>query len=314
MNILLGVGDIITPKVSASILVLIIVSIIPILQPSEYVLHILILMGIYTIYSSSWNLLAYTGQASLGHSAFLGLGGYTSSLLVIKVGVDPWLSLLAGGVSAAAAGFLIGLTCVRLREWFLAMVTFGFAVIAETAVMALDWITQGATGYATPSLLHTRLQYYYTTLALVAVSLIIIFLVIRSRVGLAFSAIRENQLEAEGMGINTVKYKLFAFTLSSFFAGIAGGFLVYYIGYISNEIFSFHHSFMPLIMSVTGGLNTITGPIVGSIIILSIWEALKIINPIHRMIAIGVFLTLVVIFMPKGLHSVALRVIRSLRI
>ncbi|MBS7629559.1 branched-chain amino acid ABC transporter permease [Candidatus Bathyarchaeota archaeon] len=302
-----------SPKCLIAILVLMLASIIPILQPSQYILHLLILMGIYALYSSSWNLLAYTGQASLGHSAFLGLGGYTSSLLIIKFGVDPWLSLLTGGASAAAVGFLIGLTCVRLREWFLAMVTFGFAVIAETAVMALDWVTQGATGYATNALLDSRVQYYYTILVLASVTIAIIYLVVQSKIGLAFSAIRENQLEAEGMGINTVKYKLLAFVLSSFFTGVAGGFLVHYIGYISNEIFSFHHSFMPLIISVTGGLNTITGPIIGSIIILSIWEALKIINPIQRMIAIGVFLTLVVIFMPRGLHYVALKVLRSLK-
>ncbi|MGQ9542983.1 MAG: branched-chain amino acid ABC transporter permease [Candidatus Bathyarchaeia archaeon] len=304
--------DLFSPKFSATIFAVIGISIIPIFQPSQYILHLLILMGIYTIYSSSWNLLAYTGQASLGHSAFLGLGGYVSSLLVIKVGIDPWLGLLMGGVSAAAVGFMIGLTCVRLREWFLAMVTFGFAVIAETAVMALDWITQGATGYATPTLLNTRIQYYYATLALATITVAVIYLLIRSRIGLAFSAVRENQLEAEGVGINTVRYKLLAFILSSFFTGIAGGFLVHYIGYISNEIFSFHHSFMPLIMSVTGGLNTITGPIIGSIIIISIWEALKIINPTQRMIAIGVFLTLVVIFMPKGLHSVVRKLLRSI--
>lgn len=279
------------------------VAAIPWLQTNPYIIHIIILMGIYTIYSSSWNLLAFSGQASLGHSAFLGLGGYFSTLLVINFGISPWLGLLAGASFAAVLGTLIGLTCVRLREWFLAMVTFGFAIIAETAIAALDWITQGTTGYATPSLVSGRLQYYYVVMAFALITILAVHFVVRSKIGLAFSAIRENELEAESSGINTVKYKLVAFSLSAFFAGIAGVILAHYIGYISNEIFSFHHSFMPLIMSVTGGLNTVGGPVIGSIIILTIWEALKIINPIQRMIVIGIFLVLIVIFMPRGVIS-----------
>lgn len=270
---------------------------------NQYIIHVIILIGIYIIYSSSWNLLAFSGQASLGHAAFLGLGGYFSTLLIINFGLNPWISMVAGGIFAAFIGFLIGLTCVRLREWFLAMVTFGFAVIVETIILAMDWITQGTTGYATPSLVGSRINYYYLVMVLVIMTIMAVHLIVKSRVGLAFSAIRENELEAENSGIDTVKYKLLAFTLSAFFAGIAGVVLAHYVGYISNEIFSFQYSFMPLIMAVTGGLNTVGGPVIGSIIVLSIWEALKIINPIQRMIVIGVFLILVVIFMPRGIFS-----------
>jgi branched-chain amino acid transport system permease protein len=150
-------------------------------------------------------------------------------------------------------------------------------------------------------------------MGLVIITILAVHFIIRSKVGLALSAIRENELEAESSGVNAVKYKLLAFTLSAFFAGVAGVILVHYIGYISNEIFSFHHSFMPLIMSVTGGLNTVGGPIMGSIIILTIWEALKIINPIQRMIVIGVFLVLIVIFMPRGVISLIKRYFRFAR-
>ncbi len=280
------------------------IAVLPVFQKNQYIIHLIILFGIYIIYSSSWNLLAYSGQASLGHAAFLGISGYVSTLMVIDLGINPWIGLLAGALVASVIGFLIGLTCVRLREWFLAMVTFGFAVIAGTVILALDWITQGSTGYATPSLVNTRIEYYYVVMTLAIMTIATIYLIIKSRIGLAFSTIRENELEAENIGVNTTRYKLLAFTLSAFFAGIAGGVLAYYIGYISDQVFSFDHSFMPLIMAVTGGLNTVGGPIIGSIIILSIWEALNIINPIQRMIAIGVFLTLIVIFVPQGVFSI----------
>ena len=297
-------------RVLLALISIVFVATIPWFQINPYIIHIIILMGIYIIYSSSWNLLAFSGQASLGHSAFLGLGGYFSTLLVINFGINPWLGLVAGASFAAVMGTLIGLTCVRLREWFLAMVTFGFAIIAETIIAALDWITQGTTGYATPSLVSGRFQYYYVVMGLVIITILAVHFIIRSKVGLALSAIRENELEAESSGINAVKYRLLAFTLSAFIAGVAGVILAHYIGYISNEIFSFHHSFMPLIMSVTGGLNTVGGPIIGSIIILTSWEALKVINPIQRMIVIGLFLVLIVIFMPRGVISLIKRYFR----
>jgi branched-chain amino acid transport system permease protein len=280
------------------------IAVLPVFQKNQYMIHLIILFGIYIIYSSSWNLLAYSGQASLGHAAFLGISGYVSTLTVIHLGISPWIGLLVGALVASVIGLLIGLTCVRLREWFLAMVTFGFAVIADTVILAFDWITQGSTGYATPSLVNTRIEYYYVVMTLAIITIVTIYLIIKSRIGLAFSTIRENELEAENIGVNTTRYKLLAFTLSAFFAGVAGGVLAHYIGYISDQVFSFDHSFMPLIMAVTGGLNTVGGPIIGSILILSIWEALNIINPIQRMIVIGVFLTLIVIFVPRGVFSI----------
>src|SRR3990170_7988759 len=200
------------------------VAILPVFVRSEYVVgHVITVMVIFAIYASSWNLLAYSGQGSLGHAAFLGIGGFASALLAIKIGLPPIVGILLGGFISAGIGFLIGLVCVRLKAWFLAMVTFGFSVIAVTIVSQFDPIFGGMIGFPTPTIVPQVLPFYYATLAIATVSIGAIFLVMRSKLGLAFKAIRENELEAKMVGINTGKYRLLAFVISTFFAGLAGG-------------------------------------------------------------------------------------------
>ena len=284
-------------------LIIVLMACIPIFIRDLYILHIMTLIGIYTIYSSSWNLLAYSGQASLGHAAFLGIGGFASTLLAVYFSFPPWLSLLVGGAFASGMGFLVGLTCVRLREWFLAMVTFGFAVIAQTVTHVLDKYTHGVLGYSPPDLVGSKIQYYYAILFLTTAAVFLIYLIMRSKIGLAFSAIRENELEAKMMGVNTAKYKLIAFMMSTFFAGLAGALLAYFTGHISEYIYNVENSFMPLMMTLIGGLGTIEGPIIGSALITFVEEFLRFIDPTIRWISIGVFLIAVVIFLPKGISS-----------
>ncbi len=123
----------------------------PFLVTNVYILNLLSLMLIFIIFSSAWNLLAYSGQGSLGHAAFFGIGAYASTVIAVKSGITPYVTIFLGAAVAAVIGVLIGLTCVRLKEWFLAMVTFGFAIIVQTiAVSILAPVTGGWDGTASP--------------------------------------------------------------------------------------------------------------------------------------------------------------------
>lgn len=174
------------------------VAVLPLLWRSEYVVgHVFTVMIVFALYASSWNLLAYSGQASLGHAAFLGIGGFASALSAIRLGLSPIVGLLIGGLFAAGIGLLIGLACVRLKAWFLGMVTFGFSVIVVTIISQFDSIFGGMIGFATPSIVPQGLPFYYATLAIATFSIGAIFWVTRSKWGLAFKAIRENELELE---------------------------------------------------------------------------------------------------------------------
>jgi branched-chain amino acid transport system permease protein len=277
---------------------------------SFYVLNVAIIMLTFVLFSSAWNFLAYSGQASLGHAAFFGIGGYVSTLVARSTGFSPFGTILAGGAFAAVIGLLLGLTCVRLKEWFLAMVTFGFAVILQAVVASpLAATTGGWDGIGSPRLLPTGvsgyLAYeYYAILAITVISILGIHLILRSRTGLAFAAIRENEVEARASGVNPVRYKLLAFTISSFLAGISGALQVHHISFISPEIFHAETSFWPVIYSIFGGLGTIGGPVIGTVLLTVIWEGLKGLGLTYeRFIVIGVLLILVVIFLPRGLVS-----------
>jgi branched-chain amino acid transport system permease protein len=277
---------------------------------SFYVLNVVIIMLTFVLFSSAWNFLAYSGQASLGHAAFFGIGGYVSTLIARSTGFSPFGTILVGGLVSAGIGLILGLTCVRLKEWFLAMVTFGFAVILQAFIASpLATITGGWDGIGSPRLLSTGitdyLAYeYYAVLAITIIAIVAIHLILRSRAGLAFAAIRENEVEARASGINPVRYKLLAFTVSSFIAGVAGALQVHHISFISPEIFHPETSFWPVIYSIFGGLGTIGGPVIGTVLLTVIWEVLKGLGLTYeRFIVIGVLLIIVVIFLPRGLVS-----------
>ena len=224
-----------------------------------------------------------------------------------------------------------GLACVRLREWFLAMVTFGFAVIAETVTSHFDHITHGVWGFRTPLLVPPGIPFYYAALLLAVSSISLMYLIMKSKIGLAFSAIRENESEARMIGVNTTKYKLLAFVMSTFFAGLSGALYAHFIRYINIKVYVPENSFKPLMMSVIGGLGTIEGPVIGSAIMVFIDSFLPTIDktlqalmgpffievsnvgPPIRMIGIGIFLVVIVIFIPKGVSSLLHRIYSYLR-
>lgn len=319
------------------ILVAIAIALIVPLFLSTYVVNqVLATILIFAIYASSWNLLASSGQGSLGHAAFLGIGGFVSALITIKLGIPPIFALFLGGLLSAAIGFLIGLTCVRLKAWFLAMVTFGFSVIIVTIFSELDEFTGAVMGFPTPLIADRGLPFYYVTFVIAAFSILAMYIVMKSKIGLAFKAIHQNESEAKMIGINTSKYRLIAFVISTFFAGLAGGLFAQSIQFVDRTVFGAEYSFLPLIMCVIGGLGTIEGPIIGSAIIvaidsylpaldnvlngligreglISLFPAVSSVGPPLRTLGLGLFLLVVVIFAPKGLTPLIKKAYHYLR-
>jgi branched-chain amino acid transport system permease protein len=314
----------------------------PIFITDNFFLTVLTLITIFAIYASSWNFLANSGQGSLGHAVFLGIGGFSAALIggsmataaqnmlgttqmpigALSVAIQI-LSLLIGGLLSSGVGLLIGLACVRLKAWYLAMVTFGFSVIAATLSSQFDSITQGINGYATTTLVPRGFPFYILVVFFAVTSIAAMYLLMKSRMGIAFKAIHGNEAEAKMIGINTAKYKLIAFVISTFFAGIAGGLYAYFIRFIQNEIFSPANSFTPLIMTLIGGLGTVAGPIIGSVFLVSVQQTVALpgvveslrsslgpffpqvsnVGPPLSYVVIGVILVIIVIFAPKGLIS-----------
>jgi branched-chain amino acid transport system permease protein len=319
-------------KFQIAIIVLIAASTLPLLDRSGYVVsEVLTPIMIFAIYASAWNLLAYSGQASLGHAAFLGIGGFVSALVGVKLGLPPLLGLFVGAVFSAGIGLLIGLACVRLKTWFLAIVTFGFSVIAATLFTQFDSVVGGVLGFAPRTIVPTGLPLYYVAFAFSAISILIIYLVIKSKWGLAFRAIHQNDQEAKMIGINVSKYRLLAFVISTFFAGLAGGLYVQSNSYIDVSIFGLEHSLAPLMMAVIGGLITVEGPIIGAAIIVSLESYLPTIDPFLRAnvgflfpsvsnagpyltaLGLGLFFVAMIIFVPKGVTSLVPKVYNRLR-
>jgi branched-chain amino acid transport system permease protein len=283
---------------------------IPFLTDSMFILNLLVLMLIFIIFSSAWNLLAYSGQGSLGHAAFFGIGAYASTLIAAKSGLSPFITVFLGATVAAFIGILIGLTCVRLKEWFLAMVTFGFAIIVQTlTVSVLAPITGGWDGIASsrllsPSIPGYQLIEYYAVLAITIASILAIWYIMKTRIGLAFLAIRENELEARAAGIDPVRYRLLAFALSAYLAGVAGALQIHHIGYLTPELYGVENSFWPVTYVILGGLGTLAGPVIGTVVLTIIWEGLKATGiTFGRYVIVGVILILAIIFLPRGLVS-----------
>jgi len=280
----------------------------PILSDSMFLLNLLVLMLIAIIFASAWNLLAFSGQGSLGHAAFFGIGAYASTLIAVHYGISPFITIFLGAAVAAFIGILIGLTCVRLKEWFLAMVTFGFAIIVQTlTVSVLAPVTGGWDGIPSPRLINPSIPgypfiEYYAVLIITIAILAAIWYIMKSRIGLAFLAIRENELEARTAGVDPVRYRLLAFALSAFFAGVAGALQIHHIGYLTPELYGVDNSFWPITYVILGGLGTLAGPVIGTVVLTIIWEGLKETGlTFGRYVIVGFILILTIIFLPKGL-------------
>lgn len=272
---------------------------------SGYWLYIIILAYYYTIMASSWNLLSgYTGQISLAHAAFAGIGAYTSAFLTLYFSWNPFPAMIMGGLSATVVGYGLGRICLRLKGPYLALTTLAFSEIFRIIVTVEYDYTRGTQGLNTPPLFPTlsKIPYYYTIFALMLVTLYVLYRTINSPIGLYLKAIREDEDAAAVMGVNIVKWKVFAFTASSFFAGLAGGFFAGFIRVVSPQMILLGEMGLIIAMTVIGGLGTLTGPILGAIVVEVFSEYVKDFGP-YELIIFGALLILMMRFSREGLHG-----------
>lgn len=267
---------------------------------NSYYYGIFILMGINIILAMSLNLVTgFTGQLHLGHAGFMAIGAYTAALLSVKAGVAFTPALLAAGLVAAIFGVLVGLPTLRLRGDYLAIATLGFGEIVRISILNMD-ITGGPFGLRGIP----RLTNLPIVIIVVALSYAVLHSLVHSRIGRAFIAIREDEVAAEVMGIETTRMKVTAFALAAFFAGIAGGLFAFWYRFISPGSFGFMLSIEVLSMVVLGGLGNLLGSVLGAGFITYLPELLRTSAPAiaqHRLVFYGALLVIAMILRPNGL-------------
>ncbi|TCL38631.1 branched-chain amino acid transport system permease protein [Anaerospora hongkongensis] len=292
--------------------ILLVTVLLPLVITDDYVLRILIMSGIFVMLTLSLNLVTgFTGQFCLGWAAFYGIGAYTSALLTMKAGLSFWLAMPLGGLMAALFGLLLGLPTMRLKEIYLAITTLGFGEIIRLIMLNWTDLTRGSMGLPgipAPSILSYEISsnqaYYYFILVLVLITVAAIRRLIDSRTGRALIAIREDELAAKSMGIDVTAYKMLAFAVGAFFAGLAGSFYAHYTSFIDPHTFSFTESIAILAMAVLGGLGSINGSILGAVILTVVPELLRGIAE-YRLIVFGLIMMAVMLLRPQGIFGKA---------
>ena len=284
--------------------------ILPFIVADQYFLRMMTISGIYIILAVSLNLVTgYAGQFCLGWAAFYGIGAYTSALAVTKLGWSFWLAFPLAGIVAALFGIVLAIPTMRLRDIYLALTTLGFGEIVR--LVLLNWMdltrgSMGIPGIPAPQFfgqsLDSPLFYYYFILSMVLIIIGAVQRIIDSRMGRALIAIRENEIAAKSMGINTTAYKIQVFAIGAFFSGLAGSFYAHYSSFIDPNAFGFGESIAILAMVVLGGMGSTMGAVFGAVILSLLPEVLRGLAE-YRMIIFGSILMLVMLLRPQGLFG-----------
>ena len=294
--------------------IMVIAVIVPQVVTNKYYMNILIMSGIWSIVALSLNLiLGYTGQVNLAHGAFFGIGAYASALMMLKLNMNFWLALPLAAAIAGFFGFLIGLPALRTRGSYFAIGTLCFNIIVTLIVDRWEGLTEGARGlmgipgpspiplpWGGEITFKTMATQYYLVLGFLLLTIFVLRRIIQSLVGRTFRAIRGNEELAEAVGIHAMRTKLLSFTVSCFFAGVGGVLYASYIGFLSPEITDYHVSFDALIYIMIGGVGTMAGPIIGTLLFVTIPETLHIAAE-FRLLLYGLILIVMIIYLPRGI-------------
>ncbi len=294
----------------------------------QYFLYIANLIGIAVIGVLGLNILSgFTGQISLGHSAFVAIGAYASTLLSLKLGIPFWLALPVAGLITALSGLIIAIPCLRLRGLYLAIATFAFYFIVEYVIVHWDSLTNGTGGLTVPEpavfglAIDSDIKLYFIILILMICSLAFAKNLFRTEVGRAFIAIRDNDIAAEVIGVDITKYKIYSFMICSFYAGVAGSLYAITLSFIGPEHFSFLMTIEYLAMALVGGIGTISGSIFGAVFMTLLPEGIRLLRDalsadypflVTRLADLqsglyGLVIILFLIFEPTGLFGLWVR-------
>lgn len=296
-------------KIPISIAAAVLLTGLPHVVTDQYLMTIVLKIGTYIMLALGLNLLTgYTGLVSLGHAGFVAIGAYTASLLSVNTGLGFFSSMAAGIVAAGIIGLLLGLPTLRLSGTYLSIVTLGFGEIVKMAAMNWDQVTNGTLGVKNipkPIFLGVKLTIangglYYLMAVLLLIITLFCIAVVKSRTGRAFLAIKTDEMAGVMMGINVTYYKILAFVLSSCICAAAGAFYATLIGYIDPNTFTFDVSTLILSIVILGGMGTVRGMFLGSVVLIAFPEVSRALMD-YRFVFYGLILVLMMRFRPQGI-------------
>lgn len=323
----------------------------PLFVKSPYALHMMILLFLSVIMGESWNILGgYTGQYSVGHAAYFGVGAYTTMILMTKHGIPPWFGAWAGVVVVVGVALIIGSICFRLRGPYFVLASIAVAEVMRLSAFNLKDLTNGAEGILAVSVppltiggtvvtdFLSKVPFYYFGLGLAVLTIMVTWAVEHSKLGYFFQAIREDQDAAHSLGISLTIYKNIALVISAIFTALAGSYYAIYVGFVDpNTVLPLDLSVQIVLISIIGGIGTLFGPVVGALVLVPLSEALRSnlitkalfsIGLVSEGTAVGTFLqehlshahvliygilvVIVIMFMPEGVLGFVRRLMQKL--
>ena len=291
-----------------------VVALVPWLLPNQYLVHVVVLAGLYVILAVGLNLvMGYANQVSLGHAGFYGLGAYVSAVLSVRYELSPWLGMPIAAVATGALAYVVGIPTLRLTSYYLGMATLGIGVVLQLVFVQLHGITGGSSGLAGilpwdlgPLRFTTSTQHYWLVWIFAGAALWVARNLVNSRVGRVLRALGESEAAAEAMGVDTAAEKRRVFVLSAVYASVAGSLYAHYITVISPEIYSFLFSVVLVLMVAIGGIGLYWGAVVGAVLLTVLPEALRRFGdwevPLY-----GLALIVVILFLPRGIAGLFAR-------
>jgi len=301
-------GDVLAiPGRLIALVFLLVLLLIPTFVNEPYMLRTLIFANMFVIFAVSWDLLSgFTGQINFGHALFFGVAAYTTALLNLHLGWAPWLTIPIGAMAGVIAGLVVCLPALRLRGPYLSLVTLAFPLILLGIIFSFTDFTGGELGVSGISRIsESRTIDYYISLSIMVVSVLIMWKLTDAkssvvRTGIILHAIREDEIAARASGINTVRYKVMAFAVAGFFAGVSGAFHAHFMRIAGPSNLDIFLSFQAIIWTVFGGICSIYGPVVGVYTLHPLMEFLRVVPEIRNLIFAAI-VVLMLLFMPEGI-------------
>lgn len=281
----------------------------PFLVPNDYFVYVMVLAFIYAIAAVGLNLiLGYTGQLNLAHAGFMAIGAYAVGIMTVDHGVPYWIAFVLAGLVTAAIGALAGLVSLRLRHDYFAIFTLCVGIIIWLVIEKWDGLTHGVVGIIGipaptgigPIRFDTTISQYYLVLAMLVLALFVMDRIVHSLLGRAFVAIRNGEALAESLGVPLMRTKVTAFVISVTYAGYAGALYAGFVRFLGPAIAAEANAFDMIAFILVGGLGTLSGPVLGAILLTWATQSLQFLQD-YRLLIYGPLLILLVMFMPKGL-------------
>ncbi len=314
MTVFYALRSLTRPRIYVPCVLLLFLIFLPLLYQNPFYQNLVVMIFFFGMLASAWNLIGgFAGQVALGHTAFFGIGAYTSTLLYLNFGISPWIGMFAGAFLAIIVAMIIGIPCFRLKSHFFALATIAFGEVMRFVASFWRGLTQGGVGLLVPFkpeldhfIFRGKLPYAYIALALMFSILLIKYLIRHSRYGFYMISLREDQDAAESLGVNTARFKLAALLISVFFTAIGGTFYAQYFLFIDPSIvFDLNFSIELALLSIIGGLGTVVGPILGAFLLIPLDVLLRgwlgHITAGLNFIIYGLILIVAVIYFPRGI-------------